>query len=165
MAWRWPGDKPLSEPMMVSVLTHICVTRPQWVNSSTTVSCVTNYKSKIFKFIVLNTLKPKDHQFGIIVAIEGTVSCHNDNLPCPQWWQSCQIGNILFSVYCLIHPLWNAVMCKSKNLTNEKSTLVQATASCHQATCHYMGQRAISQEMFKICILHMSLKSTNLRLQ
>ena len=24
MAWRRPGDKPLSEPMMVSLLTHIC---------------------------------------------------------------------------------------------------------------------------------------------
>ena len=60
MAWRRPGDKPLSEPMMVSLPTHICVTRqliamdqrhpsqcwlrsihvtygvtmPQWVNSS-----------------------------------------------------------------------------------------------------------------------------------
>ena len=32
MVWRRPGDKPLSEPMMVSLLTHICVTRPQWVN-------------------------------------------------------------------------------------------------------------------------------------
>ena len=32
MAWRRPGDKPLSEPMMVSWRTHICVTRPQWVN-------------------------------------------------------------------------------------------------------------------------------------
>ena len=32
MAWRRPGDKPLSEPMMVSLTTHICVTRPQWVN-------------------------------------------------------------------------------------------------------------------------------------
>ena len=31
MAWRWPGDKPLSEAMMVSLLTHICVARPQWV--------------------------------------------------------------------------------------------------------------------------------------
>ena len=29
MAWRRPGDKPLSEPMMVSLPTHICVTRPQ----------------------------------------------------------------------------------------------------------------------------------------
>ena len=31
MAWRRPGDKPLSEPMMVSLLTHICVTWSQWV--------------------------------------------------------------------------------------------------------------------------------------
>ena len=31
MAWRRPGDKPLCEPMMNSLLTHICVTRPQWV--------------------------------------------------------------------------------------------------------------------------------------
>ena len=34
MAWRRPGDKPLSEPMMVRLPTHICVSRPQWVNSS-----------------------------------------------------------------------------------------------------------------------------------
>ena len=31
MAWRRPGNKPLSEPMMVSLLRHICITRPQWV--------------------------------------------------------------------------------------------------------------------------------------
>ena len=31
MACRRPGDKPLSEPIMVSLLTHICVTRPQLV--------------------------------------------------------------------------------------------------------------------------------------
>ena len=30
MAWRRPGDNPLSEPMMVSLLTHMCVTRPHW---------------------------------------------------------------------------------------------------------------------------------------
>ena len=29
MAWRRAGDKPLSEPMMVSLPTHICVARPQ----------------------------------------------------------------------------------------------------------------------------------------
>ena len=32
IAWRRPGDKPLSEPMMVSLTTHICVTHPQCVN-------------------------------------------------------------------------------------------------------------------------------------
>ena len=31
MAWRRSGDKPLSEPMMINLPTHICVTRPQWV--------------------------------------------------------------------------------------------------------------------------------------
>ena len=33
MAWHRSGDKPLSEPMMVSLPTHICITRPQWVNA------------------------------------------------------------------------------------------------------------------------------------
>ena len=33
MAWRRSGDKPLFEPMMVGLPTHICVTRPQWVNT------------------------------------------------------------------------------------------------------------------------------------
>ena len=31
MAWRCLGDKPLSESMLVNLLTHICVTRPQWI--------------------------------------------------------------------------------------------------------------------------------------
>ena len=32
MAWCQPGDKPLSEPMMIRLLTQICVTWSQWVN-------------------------------------------------------------------------------------------------------------------------------------
>ena len=31
VAWRRPGDKPLSEPILVILLMHICVTGPQWV--------------------------------------------------------------------------------------------------------------------------------------
>ena len=33
MAWCRLGDKPLSEPTMVCLMTHICVTRPQLVNA------------------------------------------------------------------------------------------------------------------------------------
>ena len=33
MAWRCLGDKPLYETMMVSLPTHICVTRPQWIKT------------------------------------------------------------------------------------------------------------------------------------
>ena len=32
MTWRRPGDRPLSELMMIISLTHISVTRPEWVN-------------------------------------------------------------------------------------------------------------------------------------
>ena len=30
-AWRRPGDRPLSEPMMIVLMTYKSVTRPQWV--------------------------------------------------------------------------------------------------------------------------------------
>ena len=62
--FRRPGDKPLSEPMMVSLLTHICVTRPQWVKQYLFVkyiqknrnmalllfsfSCITNFVNPIW---------------------------------------------------------------------------------------------------------------------
>ena len=32
MAWRQSGDRPLSELMMVSLLMHVWITWPQWVN-------------------------------------------------------------------------------------------------------------------------------------
>ena len=35
IAWRWPGDKPLSDQWLFVLLMHICVTRPQWVNQDT----------------------------------------------------------------------------------------------------------------------------------
>ena len=31
MAWRQSGNKPVSKPMMVSLLMHICITWPQWI--------------------------------------------------------------------------------------------------------------------------------------
>ena len=39
MAWCRPGDKPLSEPTMVRLPTHICVIRPQWVKHVTIDLC------------------------------------------------------------------------------------------------------------------------------
>ena len=34
MAWRRPGDKPLSESIMIRLPTYICATRPQWASST-----------------------------------------------------------------------------------------------------------------------------------
>ena len=33
MAWRRPGAKPLSEPILIRLPMHICGARPQWVNT------------------------------------------------------------------------------------------------------------------------------------
>ena len=48
MAWHGPGDKPLSEPMMVNLLAHICTTRPQWVNLKTS---LLKYCVKLFSSV------------------------------------------------------------------------------------------------------------------
>ena len=62
IAWRWPSDKPLPEPMVVNLLMHICVTRPQWVNADQLIVCS-----------LFNTLLPKlnGHRFttGILKCI------------------------------------------------------------------------------------------------
>ena len=53
MAWRRPGNKPLSEPMIVKLPTHICVTRPQCVNelrSKQTIFSKSFYWEKIVEF-------------------------------------------------------------------------------------------------------------------
>ena len=34
MAWRPTGDKPSPEPMIITLLTHVCVTRPQWLKTA-----------------------------------------------------------------------------------------------------------------------------------
>ena len=48
MTWRRPGDKPLSESMMASLLMHICVTRPQWVKRNGSLKFWRIYKSWAF---------------------------------------------------------------------------------------------------------------------
>ena len=50
MAWHRPGDKPLSEPMLISLPTHICVTRPQWVNA----------RLQYWDLQCINPLRPRD---------------------------------------------------------------------------------------------------------
>ena len=54
MAWRRSGDKPISESMMVSSPMHICVTRPQWVNSSSPGQNGHQFADDIFKCIFMN---------------------------------------------------------------------------------------------------------------
>ena len=45
MAWHQTGNKPLSGPMLVSLLPHICVTQPQWVKSLRPSDTICRHKS------------------------------------------------------------------------------------------------------------------------
>ena len=66
MTRRRPGDKPLSEPMMVSLLTHICVFRPQWVNLKiSTRTVVSVMATRVTYPIVLVSFLPGSNHYGI----------------------------------------------------------------------------------------------------
>ena len=51
MVWRRPGDKPLSEPILVSLPAHICVTRPQWLTMHVAALCISCLRS-IYFFLI-----------------------------------------------------------------------------------------------------------------
>ena len=86
MAWRRPGDKPLSEPMVVTLPTHIIIVRPQWVNGIVlsilfTASPIYSYLEFISIFIMIVLSPPpnlgietfmfwKGHRFIEIFVID-----------------------------------------------------------------------------------------------
>ena len=80
MAWRRPGDKPLPEPMMNSLLTHICVARPQWVNQL--VGAGYSWRCRSISYLLMPCLlMSKVHE----------KPCHWRISPCTQWppyWQT-----------------------------------------------------------------------------
>ena len=53
MAWRRPGNKPISEAMMVNLLRHIFVSRPQWFNALMPEKNGCHFVDYIFKCIVI----------------------------------------------------------------------------------------------------------------
>ena len=67
LAWRRSGDKPLSEPMMVRLLTHICVTRPQWVKAADDLDI---YITRVPSLIILTPLNKlgNSYQHGNVMA-------------------------------------------------------------------------------------------------
>ena len=62
MAWCRSGDKPLSQPMMGSLLTHICVTRPQWFNPDNSKHGYKKNIPSIFEIMTLSFVLKKDTQ-------------------------------------------------------------------------------------------------------
>ena len=93
MAWRRPGDKPLSKPA-IRLPTDICVARPQWVkliplnmsnhcNSFQLLTCW--IVSKITKFIY--SYFKSDLGFGL-TQVDEEIDCPTQPIPCllMLWW-------------------------------------------------------------------------------
>ena len=65
MAWHRPGDKPLSEPMMVSLLTHICLTLPE-------LRLAVGFIYTMYIYIYIHTYKVSD-PMTIAVMVKGSL--------------------------------------------------------------------------------------------
>ena len=51
MTSRRPGDKPLSEPLMASLLMHIYIPQPQWINIGYPIKTYLKLKSHENSFV------------------------------------------------------------------------------------------------------------------
>ena len=77
MAWHRPGDKLLSEPMMVSLPTYICVTRP---------------KKKYIYVYILSV--PETSMISIELSFFYLIHCNKNNVRC-LWKVTVSIESIL----------------------------------------------------------------------
>ena len=111
MAWRRSCDKPFSEPITVRLLTHICGTRPQWVNAQL-------FSDRVVHCIPANLDIALECRYGIKWHIQQHNQCiwadvHSNNiLRTPinhQCWQ--HTPDVLFQYFTL-----NLILAKSAKL-------------------------------------------------
>ena len=102
MVWRRQGDKPLSESMMVSLLTQICGTRPQWVKVKAWGQTKPKQRNpKAWVYFMGSTLHGSHHIkhcYGPFWQL--TVGSKIGKLPQLHWFPS-----IEFLIPCLAKPL------------------------------------------------------------
>ena len=87
MAWRRSGDKPLSEPLMVGLLAHICVTRPQWVNN------IEQVLETIDTVLLAFAMDPIDETLFSLLrsqwnGIQSIKLCFNEGIVIDCWYQT-----------------------------------------------------------------------------
>ena len=130
MAWRRSGDKPLSEPMMVSLPTHICVTRPQWVKSTMRKTLKTEEASSPF-------CSSKTHNQWLLLTED--LQCwkvlmgfhHNVTLyfscPCATttrvWWTMTQVSSRLGWTWVSSTLVWSGASLASRPPSHRPTTL------------------------------------------
>ena len=86
MAWRRSGDKPLSETMMVSLTTHICVTRLQWVKmtsherSGVSFHRFIGYLLNILSRLTTRQLPKHNHYCLFVLGLPTWVACNVESV-------------------------------------------------------------------------------------
>ena len=119
MAWCRSGDKPLSEPMLVRSLTHICVTRPQWVKYHILVLVICKTVSwRVRCSVMFNSLA------------SGILELHVSRI---------SLKLILVIDGCGISCEF-ALRWMSQDLLRISRHWFRSMAECHQATCYYLSQ-------------------------
>ena len=93
MVWRLVGTKPLSEPMMVSLLKHLCVTWPQWVKS---------YGDRIYWLYGMNMYLGVVRCSGL--SQETMVKSRNNG--------TCYMPYTLIVLHAWVQHYWNALKCR-----------------------------------------------------
>ena len=73
MAWHRSGNKPLSESIMVSLLMHICISRPQWVKED-----ANDFIYDFFIFVAVNTLRHKQIGYSFADDIIKLCVCYKN---------------------------------------------------------------------------------------
>ena len=147
---------------MISLRRHICVTWPEWVNELM-ITLVTNASpglnelnlKRFFLFIISNITHPFLTQVKIPtkytnLTLMADTKCKymylhlfrylNSLAP---WRSGCDSKNGIFNLVSLIgifRSYDNALRWMPQDLNDDKSTLVQVMAWCHQATSHYLSQ-------------------------
>ena len=148
MAWRRPGHKPLSEPMMVSLPTHISVTRPQWVKYAHNGP---KFSSGVYSFDAFFEAGSSWHHYGWYSHKFPKYSMNlewetlNSLAPGKSEWN---FRYVIFQGILVIDG-WGissetALIWMSLDFNDDQSTLVQVMAWCHQvmAWCLF-GRRVI----------------------
>ena len=129
MAWRRPGDKPLSEPMMVCSSKHICVTRLQWVNNG-------DVQQESFECLPL-LMDSMDKRFPL--------SC---------WWI---YGNFIqgFSIWTLVfYSFWKKYIvcdvCRLRSATFESTDVLYINPK-HNTPMQELVMQDHKQNLYKTC--------------
>ena len=90
MAWRRPGDKPLSETIMVRLPMHICITQPQWVNTLWRMQNGSHFTDSIINFIFLNESFMISIKISLKFVPKGQVSIKPELVQIMAWCRTWQ---------------------------------------------------------------------------